>query len=293
VSEVKKKHVRQLSPKEKRTQILLAIGAILIVFVFLFPLYWLIQMSFKNDGESFGKIITYYPHTFSLKGYMYNFDPVHGQGKTFFTSLANSLIMGASTMCLSLIFGLPAAYGLGRYKNKILHSFLLIFLVSQMLPASVMLTPLYLIFTKFGMLNNRFTPAIAIASACVPFTCVTLRPYFKSIPAELDDAARIDGCSVFRSFFSVMLPTVKNGAVTCAAISFLNGWNDLLYTMTFNMKTEFRPLTANINKFKDSYGTKWNAIFAYGTILIIPVCLIFIFLQKQIVSGLTAGAVKG
>ena len=97
---------------------------------------------------------------------------------------------------------------------------------------------------------------------------------------------------MLKSFFYIMLPTVKYGAVTCAAISFLNGWNDLLYSMTFNVNALMRPLTANINKFKDSYGTKWNAIMAYGAILIIPVLLIFIFLQKQIIGGLTAGAVK-
>ena len=282
-----KKIHRGLGDREVQRDILLSIGALLIVAIFLFPIYWLIQMSFKSDGEIFGKVITYFPQKVSLDGYRRNFGD-----QDYIRSLMNSLIISAETMVLSMVFGIPAAYGLGRYKSKLLHGILLILLVSQMLPASVMLTPLYLIFNRVGMLNNLLAPAIAITASSIPFTCVTLRPYFRSIPTVLDDAARIDGAGVLKSFFHIMLPTVKYGAITCAAISFLNGWNDLLYSMTFNVNSLMRPLTANINKFKDSYGTKWNAIMAYGVILIIPVLLIFIFLQKQIIGGLTAGAVK-
>ena len=283
----KKKVRRSLNDPDVRRDILLSLGALIIVCLFLFPIYWLIQMSFKSDGEIFGKPITYFPQKLSLDGYRRNFGD-----QDYIRSLINSIVISLETMGLSMIFGIPAAYGLGRYKSKLLHAILLVLLVSQMLPASVMLTPLYLIFNRAGMLNNLITPAIAITASSIPFTCVTLRPYFKSIPTALDDAARIDGAGVLKSFFYIMLPTVKYGAVTCAAISFLNGWNDLLYSMTFNVNALMRPLTANINKFKDSYGTKWNAIMAYGAILIIPVLLIFIFLQKQIIGGLTAGAVK-
>ena len=89
-----------------------------------------------------------------------------------------------------------------------------------------------------------------------------------------------------------MIPTIKTGIITVVVISFLNGWNDLIYSMTFNVKADMRPLTANIRKFQSKYGTKWNAIMAYGAILVIPVILAFVFLQKYIVGGLTAGAVK-
>ena len=108
----------------------------------------------------------------------------------------------------------------------------------------------------------------------------------------LDEAARLDGCSPLRAFVSVMIPAVKTGIITIVVISFLNGWNDLVYSMTFNTSPNMRPLTANIYKFQSAYGTKWNCIMAYGTILAIPVVLMFIFLQKYIVGGLTAGAVK-
>ena len=181
---------------------------------------------------------------------------------------------------------------MGRFKVKGTSLFLLVFLVSQMLPASLTLTPMYLIFNKIGLLGTHFSAPIAIAASSIPFAVITLRPYFKSVPVALDEAARLDGCSPLRAFVSVMIPAVKTGIITIVVISFLNGWNDLVYSMTFNTSPNMRPLTANIYKFQSAYGTKWNCIMAYGTILVIPVVLMFIFLQKYIVGGLTAGAVK-
>lgn len=272
---------------EGRAELRNSIIAILIAVIFLFPIYWLVQISFKSDPETFGKVLTYYPHEFTFEPWLINL-----QDKTFLYSLRNSFINGLLTMAITLVLGVPAAYGMGRYKVKGSSVFLLVFLVSQMLPASLSLTPMYLIFNKLHFLGNFFTAPVAVAAASIPFAIITLRPYFKSIPVALDEAARLDGCGSFRAFVSVMLPAVKTGIITIVVISFLNGWNDLIYSMTFNVGETMRPLTANIYKFQSAYGTKWNCIMAYGTILVIPVVLLFVFLQKYIVGGLVAGAVK-
>ena len=276
-----------LQTKEGRRNVINCVIAVLIAIFFLFPIYWLIQMSFKTDMESFGKIVTYYPHEFTIDPWLENL-----QDADFLSSLRNSIFIAFCAMLISLVFGVPAAYGMGRYQVRGTKSFMLTFLVTQMLPASVMLTPMYLTFTKLHLLGTYWAPAIAVASGSVPFIVVTLRPYFKSIPVSLDEAARIDGCGVFRSFFKIMIPTIKTGIITVVVISFLNGWNDLIYSMTFNVDADMRPLTANIRKFQSKYGTKWNCIMAYGAILVIPVILAFIFLQKYIVGCLTAGEVK-
>lgn len=281
------KALTRLNTKAGRKNLLNCILALVIATAFLFPIYWLISMSFKTDVESFGKIVTYYPHEFTVDPWIMNFsDP------DFLKSLKNSGVIALLAMTVSICFGVPTAYGMGRYKVPGGKGFLLSFLVSQMLPASLMLTPMYLIFGKIGLLGTYLGPAIAIASGSIPFIVITLRPYFKGIPVSLDDAARIDGCGVIRSFFSIMIPAIKTGIITVVVISFLNGWNDLVYSMTFNVKPEMRPLTANIYKFQNKYGTKWNCIMAYGAILVLPVVLLFVFLQKYIVGGLTAGAVK-
>ena len=276
-----------LNKRNNRKQALNSIIAIVIAVLFLFPVYWLVQMSFKSDTEIFGKVLTYFPKDITIDPWLVNLnDPV------FMLSLRNSFINAFLTMSITIILGVPAAYGMGRYKLPGTEVFLLTFLVTQMLPASLTLTPMYLIFNKIGLLGTHFSAPIAIAASSIPFAIITLRPYFKSIPVSLDEAARLDGCSTLRAFVSVMIPAVKTGVITIIVISFLNGWNDLIFSMTFNVGAEMRPLTANIYKFQNAYGTKWNCIMAYGTILVIPVVLMFIFLQKYIVGGLTAGAVK-
>jgi multiple sugar transport system permease protein len=277
---------RMLLNEKKRNVILCAISVVIAV-VFLFPIYWLVSMSFKTDAESFGKIVTYFPRTFSVEPWVLNLSD-----KDFLYSLRNSFVIALLAMSISLVLGVPTAYGMGRYTVRGNRGFLLTFLVTQMLPASLMLTPMYLIFSRLGILNTFFSPPLAIASGSIPFIVVTLRPYFRSIPTSLDDAARIDGCGVLRAFFQIMIPAIKVGIVTVATITFLGGWNDLAYSMTFNVKPEMRPLTANIYKFQSKYGTRWNCIMAYGCILVIPVVLTFVFLQKYIVSGMTAGSVK-
>lgn len=276
-----------LKTKEGKKELLNSILAIIIAVIFLFPVYWLIQISFKSDSETFGKVLTYFPHDFTIDPWLVNLTD-----KTFLLSLRNSFINGFLTMGIALLLGVPAAYGMGRFKTQGMHVFLLTFLVAQMLPASLTLTPMYLIFNKLHILGTHFTAPIAIAAGSIPFAVVTLRPYFKSVPRALDEAARLDGCGALKSFLFVMIPAVKTGIITIVVISFLNGWNDLVYSMTFNVNAEMRPLTANIYKFQNAYGTKWNCIMAYGTILVIPVVLLFLFLQKYIVGGLVAGAVK-
>jgi multiple sugar transport system permease protein len=273
--------------KAKRTNLTLCIISVIIAVVFLFPIYWLLCMSFKTDAESFGALVTYFPHEFTVSPWIRNLE-----NRDFLLALRNSFVIAVCSMGISLVLGIPTAYGMGRYRVRGNKAFLLTFLVTQMLPASLMLTPMYLIFSRLGILNTFFAPSLAIASGSIPFIVVTLRPYFRSIPPSLDDAARIDGCGVFRSFIQIMVPAIKTGTITVAAISFLSGWNDLAYSMTFNVKPEMRPLTANIYKFQSKWGTKWNCIMAYGCILVIPVVLTFVFLQKYIVSGMTAGSVK-
>lgn len=273
--------------KEARTNLIKGIIAVAVAVLFLFPVYWMVQISFKSDAETFGKVLSYYPREFTFAPWLVNL-----QDKTFLLSLRNSFINGFLTMGITLLLGVPAAYGMGRYKVRGSSLFLLVFLVSQMLPASLTLTPMYLIFNKIHFLGTHFTAPVAVAAASIPFAIITLRPYFKSIPIALDEAARLDGCGSFRAFISVMLPAVKTGIVTIVVISFLNGWNDLVYSMTFNVGETMRPLTANIYKFQNAYGTKWNCIMAYGTILVLPVIMLFVFLQKYIVGGLVAGAVK-
>ena len=133
----KEKRKKVLSSKEKRINVTYCIISVLIAIVFLFPIYWIVAMSFKSDAESFGKIVTYYPHNFTIDPWVKNFTDAE-----FLSSLKNSVCIALLSMAFSMIFGVPAAYGMGRYKVPGGKGFLLTFLVTQMLPASLMLTPM-------------------------------------------------------------------------------------------------------------------------------------------------------
>jgi multiple sugar transport system permease protein len=243
------------------------------------------MMSFKGNNEVL--IVSLVPLHPTLEAWKTQL-----QSSEFLLWLKNSFLIAFLSMLISFVLGVTAAYGLARFRMPGKSFLLLLFLVTQMMPASLILTPLYFTFAKLGILNSYLAPALAISAGTVPFVVITLRPYFMSVPKTLDDAARIDGCNSFTAFIFIMIPIIQAGLITIIVISFLNGWNDLVYSMTFNVNEHMRPLTANINKFMTKYGLKWNAIMAYGMILVTPVTLAFIFLQKYIVGGLTSGAVK-
>jgi len=270
-----------------RTQnILRNIFAVLVACLFLFPLYWIVVNSFKLDSEIFASTPTLWPHSFTLAAYK-------DQLSNLAVTLKNSIIIAVGSMILALVLSVSAAYGLAKYDVKGKKLFLLVFLVTQMLPASLVLTPLFLTFSKMKLLNTYLAPILSTATISIPFNVLMLRPGFLSIPSELYEAAKIDGCSALQAFFRVVIPVSKPTVITAACFSFVYAWNDLAYSMTFNTKDAMRPMTAAIYTFMNQYGTKWNSIMAYGVLLILPCVIIFVTMQKHIVEGMTSGSVKG
>ena len=271
---------------KKTKNIICAVIAIIIACIFLFPVYWAFLCSFKTDGEIFANPPTFFPREFTAIAYVEQF-------QTIVKPFINSTIIAVSSMIFSLLLSLPAGYGLGRFRVKGLSAFILIFLVTQMLPPSLVLTPLYLIYSKIHLLNTYWAPIFATATVSIPFVVLLLRPIFADSPKELEESAKIDGCNTFTSFLKIALPISKPGIVTAACFGFVMAWNDLAYSMTFNIKPAMRPLTAGIYQFMNKYGTQWNKILAYGIILILPPIILFISMQKYIIKGLVSGAVKG
>ena len=162
----------------------------------------------------------------------------------------------------------------------------------QMLPSTLVLTSLYIMFSKLKLLSSYWSPILADATLGIPFSVIVLRTYFISIPKELDEAARIDGCGSVSAFTKIMLPCAKPGIVVAAVFSFVYAWGDLIYGITFMTNPLKRPITSSIYNYVQQYQTLWNSTMAFGIVSILPVVLIFIFMQKYIVSGLTNGAVK-
>lgn len=274
--------------KDRRKNLFLNGMAILLCMFFLFPVYWIIINSLKSDAEIFLSPPTFFPLELTLSSYI---DQIAGD-YSIFRGLRNSMIIGFSGCFISMVLAVPAAYGLARFEIKGKKFLILSFLVTQMLPVTLLLTPLFLTFQKLSLLNTYWAPVLANTTTAVPFVVIILRTYFLGLPRELEDAARIDGCNSFGTFLRIMIPIAQTGLITAGTFSFLFSWNDLIYSLTFLSSQKARPLTAGIYNFIGKYGIQWNYIMAFSTLIVIPVILIFIFLQKYIVSGLTAGAVK-
>ena len=273
-----------------RKDVFLSICSILLLVVLLFPLYWIFVTSLKTEQEIFRIPATLWPEVINTASYAAQLE---NGDFNMFHSFGNSLIISLSAMVISVVLAVPASYGIARYKFVGRKGVVLAFLVTQMLPASVLLTPMFIMFRDMKILNSHLAPILADATIGIPFSILILKNYFGSIPAELEDAAKIDGCNRFSSFLRIFLPIAFPGVIVCAIFSFLYAWGDLAYGMTFLTDQTMRPITAGIFNFMGQYGTKWSYLTAFAVVTIIPVALIFLFMQKYIISGLTSGAVKG
>lgn len=274
----------------KKKNIVFCIIALIIACILLFPLYWAFITSLKTEMEIFQNPPTFFPHVINTKSYAAQ---VETGDFNMFKSFGNSLIISLGAMVIAVVLAVPASYGIAKYKFKGRKVMLLSFLVTQMLPVSVLLTPLFIMFKNMHLYNTWGAAMLADATIGIPFSILILKNYFAAIPKDMEEAAYIDGCNKFTAFIRILLPIAKPGVMVCAIFSFLYAWGDLAYGMTFIIDRQNRPITAGIFNFMGQYGTKWSYLTAFAVVTIIPVLLIFIFLQKYIVGGMTSGAVKG
>jgi len=281
-------------PRKKASEnprnIALGLLALLVFVVIMFPLYWMVVTSLKNEIEVFKVPPTLIPQVLNTDSYFAQLK--HGDFNMF-RLFKNSFVISCSAMLIAVVLAIPASYGIARFQFKGKRLFILSFLVTQMLPVSVLLTPMFILFKHIHLLNTQFSAILADATIGIPFSVLILIGYFASIPKELEDASRIDGCNRFSAFIRVFLPIASPGVAVCTVFSFLYGWGDLAFGLTFLQDQVKRPITAGIFNFLGQYGTKWSYLTAFGVVTIVPVVVIFIFMQKYIISGLTSGAVKG
>lgn len=270
--------------------VILSVVSILLLCVLLFPLFWILSTSLKNEQEIFKIPPTIIPKTLNLKSYAAQ---IENGDFNMFRSFANSFIISIGATIISVVLAVPASYGIANYKFKGRKVILLGFLVTQMLPVAVLLTPMFILFKGMNLYNTPGAAILADATIGIPFSILILKNYFASIPRDLEEAAYIDGCNRFSAFVRVLIPIAKPGVIVCGIFSFLYAWGDLAYGMTFILDQQKRPITAGIFNFMGQYGTKWSYLTAFAVVTIIPVALIFIFMQKYIISGMTSGAVKG
>ncbi len=274
--------------RNKSKMVLSAVG-LLIICVYLFPIYWMINSSFKKLDEIFAPIPTFFPQNPTVENFVEIFSETYG----FNNFMLNSVIVSTSVMILTLLLCAPAAYALARKNIKGLPFLIGFVLIIQMFPASVLALPIFSMLSRVDLVNTIFSVILATMTISMPFCIVVLRTFFISLPKDLESAAMVDGCSAWGTFLKIMVPISKTGIMTCAAFSFVFAWGEFMYSLVMLNDKALWTVTLGMRNFEGQYGTQWGPLMAAAVVCSLPVIIIFLLAQKYVVSGVTAGSVKG
>jgi len=262
--------------------------AVFFASLYLFPLYWMYVTAVKSQSEIFASPPTFWPNApdFGVFAYVWS-----DRGMAHY--LWNSVVIASGVTALTVFFGTGCAYVLARYRTVWVDIGLFTILMLQVLPASVMVTPLFVAFNQLGLLNLPRTAVILGAAAkAMPFFVVLTRAAFMSVPRELEEAALVDGNSRLGAFAFIVLPLVRNGVLVCAILTFMSAFGEFIYSKSIIQDPGLQPASVGLQAFLGPNSKDWNAIMAYSAIYVTPILAIFVLLQRRIVSGLTSGALK-
>lgn len=268
--------------------VLMAVFCAIFVAVIVFPFYWQLITSFRNPADLFKSPPDFFPRRVSLDYFRIVFDQ-----HDFGIYLKNSIIVAFSAMMLSLIIGMPAAYAFARI-NFVGRAFWRQFmLTANMFPIIAVATPLFITFRALGLINTYSGLIIPNLVLTLPLTIWTLQAFLSKIPIDLEHAAQIDGCNRFESVMRVILPLMGPGVFATAIIAFISSWNELMFALIFATKKDMRMIPVAISMMPGEFTLPWGEISAASIVSTVPIIIVVLVCQKNIVAGLTAGAIKG
>jgi multiple sugar transport system permease protein len=266
----------------------LSIVGVLLVAVFVFPLYWMVTTSVKPSGLLFTSPPTWFPTSFDFSSYV---TAVFGNPQMI-RSLGNSFVISIGTTIVTLLIAAPAAYGFARLRLRWSGLLLLPFLLAQLLPTINIALPMFALFSQAHLTNSPVGLILGDTVTALPFAVIVLRPFYLGIPRELEEAAAVDGCNRWQAFWRIVLPIVRPGLVTVMAFTFVMTWGEFTLGLTLNPRQEAQPVTVALNSFIGQYGTQWGPLMAASTVVAIPIVVLFVVFQRFITNGLSAGSVK-
>jgi len=272
--------------KPNRKWLLLFLGLVIVLIVD-FPIITVILNSFRTT-ETIVSSHSILPTEPTLANYLFINTRTH-----FWTFLLNSMIVAFTSSALAIVLAALAGFAMSRYRARILGGYNQALLIVQMFPLILAIIPLFIFFRNLDMVNN-FIPVIMVYTVTqLPFATWMLRSYFDSIPRELDEAATVDGCSPLRAFVQIILPLTVPGLVAVAIFSFLFSYNEFFISSVFLRDENRMTMPVGIQSFLQQYSTDWGSLMASATLGMVPTLILFFCIQKYMVAGATAGAVKG
>ncbi|GLR55050.1 carbohydrate ABC transporter permease [Shinella yambaruensis] len=262
-------------------------GGVLIVNG-MFPALWILFTSLKTEAELTAKPITWVPHAPTLSNYMQAFSdqPLH-------LFLFNSFMVALLSTCLTLLVSVLAAYALARLNLRYRGLILSLIIAVSTFPLVTLLVPLFEIMRTLNLLNTWIALVLPYTVLSLPVCTLMLVSFFEGIPRDLENAAMIDGCTRMGALFKVVVPLCAPGVFTAGILAFVNAWDEFLLALSFNSNPALRTLPVGIQLYQGEFAFPWPVISAALVVGIVPVAVLIVIFQERVVSGLTAGGIKG
>jgi multiple sugar transport system permease protein len=282
---------RQQTWRLRRPQVQAAIWfliAVLMLIPTLFPALWIILSSVKTSAETHTFPPTFLASEFSLEAYR----AVFGRGN-FLHYMFNALVVALATTALGVLVAAWSGYGFARYNFRGKGLALAFIIAAQSFPRVLLIIPYFQAMTALRLTDTYVALILAYSTFIQPLCLWMLKSYIEQIPRELDEAALLDGCSHYGVFWRVIVPTIRPALGATAMLAFLTAWNEYEFALVLTSSERVRTISVAVAYFLGEFTTEWNNIMAASAVATIPVIIVFFFFQKQLVSGLTGGALKG
>ncbi|GAA0854055.1 carbohydrate ABC transporter permease [Streptosporangium amethystogenes subsp. fukuiense] len=267
--------------------------AAVLVFLFaVFPVYWMVSTAFKSSEQIFTTDFIPFPTDPTLEHVRRVFTEGVA-GHSIWRYLLNSSIVALGTVLIGAVFSLLAATAVARFRFRGRTSFLILLLIVQMVPGEALLIPLFMMVRRAGLYDQLLGLIVVNVAMTLPFAIWMLRTFVAAVPKELEEAAWIDGASRFSTFWRVLFPLVAPGLVATSIFSFITAWNEFVFALTLIGDQGSYTMPVALRYFVSQRSVDWGGIMAASTLMTIPVIVFFLLVQRRMVSGLVAGAVKG
>lgn len=273
--------VRRAWDEVPRWQIYVPLG-IYLVFT-LIPFYWILLFAFRPAGST---SLVPWPMTFE------HFQKVWTE-RSFGVYFQNSVYVGVATLILTTVVALAGGYALARFEFKVKRAFMLALLCSQFVPGALLLVPLFQIFAKLQMINSLGSVILAETVFQLPLSMILISGFIRNVPQSLEEAAWVDGCNRFAAFRIVVLPLLRPGLIAVGSFAFVHAWNHFLFALMFLSDQSKQTIPVGLNTLMGADSVDLGALAAGGIIAAVPVVIVFAFIQKWLITGFSAGAVKG
>jgi N,N'-diacetylchitobiose transport system permease protein len=272
----------------KAKRVVANVVAVLVALLFAFPTYWMVTSGLKPRGQVLSTGFDLVPSSVTLQNFVTAWTKPY-----FLDALGNSLVVSLTAVAASLVVGLLAAVAMARLRFRGRRGFVLLMLVAQMAPFEALLIPMYLMMRDLDLLNQLPALILIYFAVTLPFCAWTLRGFVNGIPVELEEAAMVDGCGRWGAFRRVTLPLLGPGLVSTSVFAFITAWNEFLYALVLMRDAGRQTLPVWLSSFTSVFGTDWGGAMAASTLFTVPVLVFFLIVQRKMVTGVTAGAVKG